>query len=279
MFNLVPMIGIIMAFQDYVPYQGSFFKGLLNSEWVGLEYFQYMYEVSAVRQALINTLIIATGKIVLNIIVPLAFALLLNELRYKFMVKSIQTSVYLPHFLSWVILSTIMLQLFSLNGPINALVDFFGAERVLFFSEPDLFRSFLIGSDVWKNFGYNSIIYIAALTGIDASLYEAAAIDGATRLRQLWHVTLPGIRTTIVLLTILSLGGVLDGGFDQVFNMYNSLVYSTGDIIDTYVYRAGLQDLNFPFATAVGLLKSVVSFILITVGYFLAKKLVGYKIF
>jgi putative aldouronate transport system permease protein len=235
--------------------------------------------LSDVRVVLLNTLVIAFGKIIGNIIVPLIFALLLNELRQKYLVKTIQTSVYLPHFLSWVILSSIMLQMFSFTGPINNLLEFFGKEPVMFFQRADLFREFVIGSEIWKNFGFNSIIYLAALTGIDQSLYEAADIDGAGRLKKLWHVTLPGIRTTIVLLAILSLGGILDAGFDQVYNMYNPLVYSTGDIIDTYVFRAGLQELDFDFGTAVGLLKSVVSFILISVGYWLAKKFVGYRIF
>lgn len=274
MFQIVPMFGVVMAFQDYNPGAGFF-----HSEFVGLENFQYMFELDDVRQALINTLIIALGKIVGNLLIPLFFALLLNELRQKYLVKFIQTSVYLPHFLSWVILSGIMIQIFGVNGPFNSVLTSLGLEPVQFFQQASLFRGFIISSDVWKNFGYNSIIYLAALTGIDSTLYEAADIDGASRWRKLWHVTLPGIRTTIVLLAILSLGSVLDAGFDQVFNLYNPLVYSTGDIIDTYVYRAGLHDLDFSLGTAVGLLKSVVSFVLITAGYWLAKKLVGYRIF
>ncbi|WP_424767472.1 ABC transporter permease [Paenibacillus sp. sgz302251] len=274
MFQIVPMFGIVIAFQDFNPGQG-----FLKSEFIGLENFQYMLQLSDVRTVLWNTIVIAFGKIIGNLFVPLVFALLLNELRQKYFVKTIQTSVYLPHFLSWVIISGIVLQIFGLNGPVNHLLEFLGFKSILFFQQADLFRGFLIGSDVWKNFGFNSIIYLAALTGIDQTLYEAADIDGAGRWKKLWHVTLPGIRTTIALLAILSLGGILDAGFDQVFNLYNPLVYSTGDIIDTYVYRAGLQELDFSFGTAVGLLKSVVSFILITIGYWLAKKLVGYRIF
>lgn len=274
MFQIVPMFGVVMAFQDFNP--GA---GLFRSEWVGLENFRYMFELNDVRQVLFNTVVIAFGKIIGNLLVPLVFALLLNELRQKYLVKFIQTSVYLPHFLSWVILSGITIQIFGFNGPVNRIVEQLGFEPVLIFQQADLFRGFIIGSDVWKNFGFNSIIYLAALTGIDHTLYEAADMDGAGRWRKLWHVTLPGIRTTIVLLAILSLGGILDAGFDQVFNLYNPLVYSTGDILDTYVYRAGLHDLDFSLGTAVGLLKSVVSFILITVGYWLAKKLVGYRIF
>lgn len=274
LFQIVPMFGIVMAFQDFNP--GA---GFLHSEFVGLEHFQYMFELNDARVALWNTLIIAVGKIIGNLSVPLVFALLLNELRNKFLVKTIQTSVYLPYFLSWVILSGIMLQIFSLNGPINNLLEFMGFESVPFFQKADLFRGFIVGSDVWKGFGFNSIIYLAALAGIDQTLYEAAEMDGAGRWRKMWHITLPGIRSTIALLAILSLGGILEAGFDQVFNLYNPLVYSTGDILDTYVYRTGLQGLNFSLGTAVGLLKSVVSFILITTGYWLSKKLLGYRIF
>lgn len=272
--QIKPMSGILMAFQDYSPSQG-----LLHSDFIGLDNFKYLIELSEVHQVVVNTLMIAIGKIIGNLIIPLIFALLLNELRKKVLVKFIQTSVYLPHFLSWVILSGIMLQLFSYTGPINHLLHAMGIKPVQFFQRADLFRKFVIGSDVWKNFGFNSIIYLAALTGIDPALYEAAGVDGAGRWRQLWHVTMPGIRTTIVLLAILSLGNILDAGFDQVYNMYNPLVYSKGDIIDTYVYRAGLQQLDFSLGTTVGLLKSCVSFVLISVGYWLAKKLVGYRIF
>jgi putative aldouronate transport system permease protein len=274
LFQIVPMFGIVMAFQDY-----NAGTGFLHSEFVGFEHFEYMFELNDVRVALRNTVIIAIGKIIGNLFIPLIFALLLNELRQKFLVKTIQTSVYLPHFLSWVILSGIMLQIFSFKGPVNNLLEFMGLEPVLLFQKADLFRSFIIGSDVWKNFGFNAIIYLAALAGIDHTLYEAAVVDGAGRWRKMWHVTLPGIRSTIALLAILALGGILDAGFDQVYNLYNPLVYSTGDIIDTFVYRAGLQGLDFSFGTAVGLLKSVVSFILITAGYWLARKLLGYRIF
>ncbi|WP_307205369.1 ABC transporter permease [Paenibacillus harenae] len=274
LFQIVPMFGIVMAFQDY-----NAGTGFLHSEFVGFEHFQYMFELNDARVALRNTVIIAFGKIICNLFIPLVFALLLNELRQKYLVKTIQTSVYLPYFLSWVILSGIVLQIFSINGPVNNLLEFMGLEPVLFFQKAELFRGFIIGSDVWKNFGFNAIIYLAALAGIDHTLYEAAVMDGAGRWRKMWHVTLPGIRSTIALLAILSLGGILDAGFDQVYNLYNPLVYSTGDIIDTFVYRAGLQGLDFSFGTAVGLLKSVVSFILITTGYWLARKLLGYRIF
>jgi putative aldouronate transport system permease protein len=274
LFSIVPMFGIIMAFQDFNPTLGMF-----KSKWVGFENFQYMFAMDDVKQVFINTITIAVGKLIGNLFVPLIFALLLNELTVKKLVRPIQTLVYLPYFLSWVILASIVLNIFGFDGPVNNILGAFGIEPVLFFGRPEMFRPLVIGSDIWKGFGYNAVIYLAALTGIDPSLHEAASIDGAGRFKRLLHVTLPGIRSTIALLAILSLGSVLNAGFDQIFNLYNPLVYSTGDIIDTWVYRAGLVDLQFSLATAVGLLKSLVSFILIILSYVLADKYTGYKIF
>ena len=273
-FSIVPMFGIIMAFEDYNPG-----LGMLKSPFVGLENFQYMLQISDVRQAIVNTVIIAVAKIIGNIIVPLTFAILLNELCLKKIKRPIQTIVYMPHFLSWVILAKIVLNIFGYTGPINQILGFFGQSPVQFFGEPSMFRPLVIGTDVWKSFGYNTVIYLAAILGIDPTLYEAAAVDGAGRFRRIWHITLPGIRMTVALLAILALGNVLNAGFDQIYNLYNPLVYSTGDIIDTWVYRYGLQNLQFSLATAVGLFKSVISLILITLGYWLADKFTGYKLF
>lgn len=274
LFSIVPMFGIIMAFQDFNPG-----LGILKSPWAGLENFQYMFSISDIKQVFLNTIIIAVGKMAGNLIVPLIFAILLNELAVKKLIRPIQTLVYLPYFLSWVILANIILTIFGYNGPVNNLLQIFGIDPVLFFGKADMFRPLVIGTDIWKGFGYNAVIYLAALTGIDPALHEAAAMDGAGRFKRLLHITLPGISSTIILLAILSLGNVLNAGFDQIFNLYNPLVYSTGDIIDTWVYRAGLIDLQFSLATAVGLLKSVVSFILITASYFMADRFTGYKIF
>ena len=273
-FSIVPMFGIIMAFEDYNPG-----LGMLKSPFVGLDNFRYMLQISDVRQAIANTVIIAVAKIICNIIVPLTFAILLNELCLKKMKRPIQTIVYMPHFLSWVILAKIVLNIFGYTGPINQILGFFGQSPVQFFGEPSMFRPLVIGTDVWKSFGYNTVIYLAAILGIDPTLYEAAAVDGAGRFRRIWHITLPGIRMTVALLAILALGNVLNAGFDQIYNLYNPLVYSTGDIIDTWVYRYGLQNLQFSLATTVGLVKSVISLILITLGYWLADKFTGYKLF
>lgn len=274
MFSIVPMFGILMAFQNYNPGMG-----LLKSEWVGLENFKYMFQLNDSKTVITNTLIIAVGKIVLNLIVPLVFAILLNELRNLRYKKLVQTVVYLPHFLSWVIMSTIVIGIFGYYGVVNTVFGYFGVEPQLFMADAGIFRQLIVGTDVWKEFGYNAIIYLAALTGVNPNLYEAAAIDGANRWQLIRHVTLPALTTTVVLLGVLSLGSVLNAGFDQVYNLYNPLVYSTGDILDTWVYRLGLQNLQFSLATAAGLFKSVISFVLIYISYRLAYRYADYTIF
>jgi len=274
LFSIVPMFGILIAFQDFNPG-----KGIFRSSFVGLEHFEYMFTLNDTADIFFNTIFIAVMKIAGNLIVPLVFALMLHELRLMWMKRTIQTIVYLPHFLSWVILGGILLDIFAYRGPINQILASFGVEPILFFGKPGLFPFLVVGSDVWKEFGFNTIIYLAALTGINPNLYEAASMDGASRMRLLWHVTLPGIRTTVVLLAVLSLGNVLNAGFDQIFNLYNPLVYSTGDIIDTWVYRMGLLNLQYELATAVGLLKSVAGFALISLSYYLAYRYANYRIF
>lgn len=272
--NIVPMFGIVMAFQDFNPG-----KGMLHSKFVGLENFEYMFQMKDVSQIFINTIVIAVGKLLLNVLVPVIFALLLNEIKNVFFKRCVQTIVYLPHFISWVIMGGILLDVFGLYGPVNMVLSVFGAERIAFFRISSLFRTLAIGTDVWKEFGFNAVVYLAALTGISPSLYEAAAIDGASRWQRMWHITLPGLKPIIVLMTILALGNILNAGFDQIYNIYNQAVYSTGDIIDTWVYRVGLNDLQYSLATAVGLLKSVVGFLLISLSYAIAYKKANYRIF
>jgi putative aldouronate transport system permease protein len=274
LFSIVPMGGIVMAFQDFNPS-----RGLFGSRWVGFENFEYLLLLGDSRQVIVNTLAIAVGKLVLNLLFPLAFALLLNEIRIQGYKKFIQTIVYLPHFISWVILASVVLNIFGYRGMLNSVTGFFGAEPRVWMTDASIFRQLVIGTEVWKEFGYNAVIFLAALTGINPSLYEAAAIDGAGRLRSTWHVTLPGISSTIVVLGVLGLGNVLNAGFDQIYNLYNPMVYSTGDIIDTWVYRMGLINLQFSLATAAGLLKSVVSFVLIVGSWVLAYKTADYRVF
>ena len=273
-FNLVPLSGIIIAFEDYVPGLGPW-----RSEFNGLENFEYLFSMADAKRVIVNTIVIACSKVVLNLVVPLLFALLLNEvknLRYK---KFIQTAVYLPHFLSWVILASVILNIFGLDGIVNKIGGLFGAEPVIWFSESSYFRQLIVGTDVWKEFGFNAVIFLAALTGIDPNLYEAASIDGCGKFRSVFYITLPGIMPTIVLVGVLGLSNVLNAGFDQVFNLYNPMVYSTGDILDTWVYRIGLVNLQFSLATTAGLFKSVISFVMIVLSYTAAYKFADYKVF
>ena len=273
-FVFVPLVGSLMAFQDYVPA-----RGLFGSKWGGLENYEFIFSLPDGRQVFMNTLIIAFAKLILNIFVPVTFAILLNEIRLKFFKRTFQTIVYLPHFLSWVVLATVVTNMFSLGGPFNAVISFFGGEPVQFLADNRWFRTVIIGTDVWKEFGYNSVVYLAALTSIDPGLYEAASIDGAGRFKQTMHITIPALLPTVVLMTALNLGNILNAGFDQIFNLYNPIVYETADIIDTYVYRIGMVERQYSIGTAVGLLKSVISFILIIGANKAAKKITGSGIF
>jgi putative aldouronate transport system permease protein len=274
MFSIVPMVGIVMAFQEYNPSKGWF-----GSKWVGLKWFQYLLVIPDAKRALVNTLVIAVSKVVLNIVIPLIFALLLNEIKNMKFKKTVQTIVYLPHFISWVILANIITNMFGANGILYNLINSVTGQSVLVMTVPETIRAVLVSTDVWKEFGYNAVIYLAALTGISPNLYEAAAIDGASRWKQTLHITLPGLLPTVVLLCTLAMGNVLNAGFDQVFNMYNQLVIEKADIIDTYVYRVGITNMQFSLATAAGLFKSVVSFILVVTSYTLAYKFADYSIF
>ena len=274
LFHLIPMVGLIMAFQNFQPA-----KGIFGSEWIGLENFRRIFLLPDSRQIIGNTVIIAVSKLVLGTIAAVVFALLLNECRNIVLKRIVQTSVYLPHFLSWVILAVMFSNLFSYTGVVNQVAGLFGAEPTMFLVSNKWFRPIVILGDVWKEFGYNSIVYVAAMTGIDPTLYEAGSIDGATRMQKILHITLPGILPTIVLMATLNMGQVLNAGFDQILNLYSPLVYETGDIIDTYVYRVGLLGLQYSFGTAVGLFKSVISFALLVISYRLADKFAGYRIF
>lgn len=274
LFSIVPMAGIVMAFQNFKPGLGIF-----RSPFIGMENFEYLFSLKDAQRVIGNTLVIAVAKIILNLLVPLIFALLLNEVRRMRYKKAIQTIVYLPHFLSWVILASIITNIFGYDGIVNQITVALGGQQKVYMSDENFFRWLVIFSDVWKEFGYNAVIFLAALTGISPELYESAAIDGASRWKQTWYITLPSLTNTIVLLTVLALGNVLNAGFDQVFNMYNPMVYGTVDILDTWVYRMGLTKLQFSLATAAGLFKSVVSFVLITVSYALAYKYADYSIF
>lgn len=273
-FSFAPLFGILMAFQDYIPA-----KGILQSRWVGLENFDFIFSLPSSRQILANTIIISLGKLAAGIIVPVFFALLLNEIRVIAFKRTVQTIVYLPHFLSWVVLANVVSSILGFDGPVNSLIQSMGHDPILFLGSNVWFRPVIILSDCWKEFGYGSIIYLSALTSIDPGLYESASLDGASRLQKIFYITLPMLVPTIVLMMALNLGNILNAGFDQIFNLYNPLVYETGDIIDTYVYRIGLIDMQYSLATAVGLIKSVIGFVLIMSSNLVSRKLVSRSIF
>lgn len=273
-FSFAPLFGILMAFQDYMPA-----KGILQSRWVGLENFDFIFSLPSSRQIFANTIIISLGKLAAGIIVPVFFALLLNEIRVIAFKRTVQTIVYLPHFLSWVVLANVVSSILGFDGPVNSLIQSMGHDPILFLGSNVWFRPVIILSDCWKEFGYGSIIYLSALTSIDPGLYESASLDGASRLQKIFYITLPMLVPTIVLMMALNLGNILNAGFDQIFNLYNPLVHETGDIIDTYVYRIGLLDMQYSLATAVGLIKSVIGFVLIMSSNLVSRKLVSRSIF
>lgn len=273
-FSYVPMVGIVMAFQDYVPA-----KGILGSEFVGLQHFKYMFSLPDIWQILTNTVVIAVGKIILGTVMAIAFAILLNEIRVKFFKKAVQTIVYLPHFLSWVVLAAVVINMVNLDGPVNQILQMLGLDKINFLGSNTWFRPMIIVTDVWKEFGYNSIVYLAAITSIDPGLHEAAAMDGANWWKRIWHITLPGMLPIILLMGAMNLTSILSAGFDQIYNLYSPMVYQTGDVLDTYVYRMGMISRQYSFSTAVGLLRSVVGMALMLIANGLAKKLTDRKIF
>ncbi len=275
-FNYIPMAGIVIAFQKFIPAKGLFG----DQKWVGFDNFRYVMDLPNFGSIIFNTLYIALFKIILGLLIPIVVAILLNEVRRTGLKRSIQTAIYLPHFLSWVVLGGIFIDMLSpSSGIVSRVFEFFGMEPIFFLGDNKWFPNVMILTETWKEFGYGTIIYLAAITGIDPNLYEAAQIDGAGRFKQMLHVTLPGMRMVIVLLMVLSMGNVLNAGFDQIFNLYSPPVYESGDIIDTFVYRIGLLDAQYSVATAVGLFKSVVAFIMISSSYFFARKFADYRLF
>jgi putative aldouronate transport system permease protein len=273
-YRYVPMGGIILAFKTYRPRLGIF-----GSPWIGIENFKILFGMPGFLDAIRNTIVIALSKIILGIAIPVVFSLMLNEVNNTSVKKTVQTIVYLPHFISWVLMAGIIIKMMAQYGIINKGLGLLGVEPIMFLSDKIKFPYVIVFTDVWKEFGYASIVYLAAITGIDPNLYEAAQIDGAGRWRQILNVTLPGMVPTIILMTALSLGRVLDAGFDQVFNLYSPVVYKTGDILDTFTYRMAFQNSQFAISTAASLFKSAIGCFMIVFSYRAAYKLSGYQIF
>ncbi len=266
-FAYMPMYGIIIAFKDYSPY-----KGIIGSGWCGLKNFKMFFESQYFWQIIRNTLVINGYGLVLGFPVPIIFAILLNEIinvRYK---KLIQTITYMPHFISIMVISTMIIEFCSSGSFINSIIVFFGGKRSSLLSEPKLFPLIYTVSGVWQQFGWESIIYIAALSGINTELYEVARIDGANRFRQALHVTLPGIAPTIILMLILKIGNMLTVGFEKIILISNPVIKETSEVISTFVYTRGLQGGDYSYSTAVGLLNAVVNFLLLTFANTISKK-------
>ena len=269
-FHYIPMFGIVIAFKDISPFEGI--RGIITGDWVGFKHFTKFFNSIYFWDIMKNTLAISFYKLLFGFPAPIILALLLNEVRNKHFKKIVQTISYLPHFISMVIVAGLLTNILSTNGGIvNEILKFFGKEPIFFLGDSRYFRSVLVASGVWQGVGWGSIVYLAAISGIDTQLYEACIVDGGNKWDQIWHVTLPGIRNVIVLMLIMAIGGLLNAGFEQILLLYSPAVYDVSDIIDTYVYREGLINANYSFATAIGLFKSVIAMILMMGSNYIAK--------
>ncbi|MEV0161387.1 ABC transporter permease [Nonomuraea fuscirosea] len=269
-FRYAPMIGNVIAFRKFEP-GGSIF----GEEWVGLRYVKLFLNDPTFWNVFTNTLVLGALTLIFCFPLPIVLALLLNEVRRRTLKRFLQSVSYLPHFLSMVIVAGLVMQMTSLDGPINAFLDFVGSEKVSFMQDPGWFRTIYVSSEVWQTVGWGTILYLAALTTIDDQLYEAARMDGAGRWRQIWHVTLPGIRPTAVTLLILNIGTFMAVGFEKVLLLYNPLTYPTADVISTYLYRMGLEASNFSYAAAIGLFEALVGLVLILSANVISRRTVG----
>lgn len=280
-FSYIPMGGIILAFKQYQFNRPSalgdvpilrFFGQMMNMKWVGLKWFENIFAKPDFWQAFRNTLFISFGRILFEFPIPILLALLMNEMYHQRLKRVYQTVYTFPHFLSWVLVASLMNTLFLSDGTVNAIIKSLGGQPVRFLTDPVIFRPMLFITSIWKSAGWSSIIYMATISGIDPSLYEAAAIDGANRLQSCRYITWPALKPTVVILLILKCGNILNAGFDQVFNMYNDLTLPVADIFDTFIYRYAFQKgQNLSLSVAAGLFKSVINFALLVTVNFLAK--------
>lgn len=274
-FKYIPLYNAQIAFKDFQP-----LLGIEGSPWVGLQNLEGFLNSIYFGQLMTNTVFFSGARLVLGMPIAIILALMLHETRFALFRNVVQTVTYLPHFLSWVIMFGILLMLLSpSDGLVNEMIKAFGGEPIAFLTSPAWFRQIVIGSDIWKETGWSTILYLAALLSISPELYEAAAVDGASRFQRIWNISLPGILPVIVLVTLLRLGNILQGGFTQIFVLYSLPVYSVGDIIDTWVYRSGILDFQFSLATAVGLFKGVIGLALILVSNQLAKRFAGRNLY
>lgn len=274
LFCYLPMGGLVIAFKDY-----SANEGIFGSPWAGLTHFQNFFESFFFGRLMRNTLLLSGYTLLFGFPVPILFALLLNEMRQKHLRKLVQTVSYMPHFLSLVVVVSLIQSFFQINGPINLLLSKFGVEPVPFLSDPDWFRTLYVGSEIWQHAGWNSIIFIAAIAAIDPNLYEAASIDGAGRLRKMWSITLPCMLPTIMVVFVMNCGWLMSIGFEKIILMYSPETYETADVISTYVYRKGILGSQFSFATAIGFFNSVINMGILLAANLASKKLTETSLF
>jgi len=270
-FKYIPMGGIVIAFKDY-----NVVKGIMESPWVGLKHFRFLFQSNEFMRVFRNSILISIYRLAWGFPVPILLALLLNEIRTQWYKRSLQTILYLPHFISWVVVIGIVNNFLSPStGLVNKLIEALGGSTMRFMTTPEYFRSILVATDIWKSAGWGTIVYMAAIAGIDPSLYEAAIIDGATRIQRIRYVTLPCIASTIIVMLILRTGSIMSNGFEQVYLMMNALVNEVAEVFETYTYQVGLREGRFSFASAVGIFQSVIGCILIYTNNFLAKRYGG----
>lgn len=273
-FKYIPMFGIVIAFKDL-----NLVRGILGSDWVGLAHFKILFASEHFYRVLRNSLLLSLYQIFWGTPAPILLAVMLNEVRKMKFKRITQTIIYLPHFISWVVLAGIVINFLSpSSGLVNYIISSFGGEPIKFLQLPQYFRSIIVSVEIWKEVGWGTIIYLAAMSGIDPTLYESAKMDGASRLQRIRYITLPGIATTIVILLLLKFGNILDNGFEQIYLLYNPLTYETADVFETYTYRVGLQDGRLSYAAAVGVFKSIVGFILIISANYASRKISGKSI-
>ncbi len=273
-FHYMPIYGVQIAFKNF-----RFNKGIWGSPWIGFQHFIDIFALESFWEVFSNTIIISIYKLIFGFPAQILLAILLNEIRHERFKKTVQTISYLPHFISWVILAGVFTQFLSPSiGPVNVLLRTIKMKPIYFMADLRWFRTILVSTDVWKTVGWNSIIYLAALTGINPELYEASIVDGASRLKRIIYITIPSLAPVITIMLIFAVGNLIKDDFDQVYNMYNASVYKVADVISTYTYRKGLIDMEYSFSTAVGLFKNVLSFILIIIANWTAKHINEYGI-
>ena len=270
-FCYYPMYGVVLGFKDYLPKDG-----ILGSEWVGFEHFQWLFETDGFTRALKNTIIISLLKLLFCFPAPIILSLFINEVQAKIFKKSIQTAIYLPFFISWVVMAGIIYNILAVNGGIvNNILVALGLERKSFMTDPNCFYPILLIAEIWKGTGWGTVIYIAAISGISPDLYEAASLDGCGRFKKMWYITLPSISPVIIMMFIMQIGNILNAGFDSIFNLYNVSVYSVADILDTYAYTIGIGQGLVEKGTALGLFKAVINFVILLASNAIIKKITG----